>query len=57
MKSFHTNGLAHRDLKPENLMIDQNHNLKLIDFGLSVPLDNEVEHLKRSGTRGYQAPE
>lgn len=30
----HSQGYAHRDLKPENLLFDENHKLKLIDFGL-----------------------
>ena len=29
------NGIAHRDLKPENILLDENRNVKIIDFGLS----------------------
>ena len=31
---IHQSGYAHRDLKPENILIDEDQNLKLIDFGL-----------------------
>jgi len=31
---IHKNGLFHRDLKPENILIDDNNDIKLIDFGL-----------------------
>ena len=33
---MHTTGYAHRDIKPENLMLDDEFNLKLIDFGFAT---------------------
>lgn len=30
-----TKGVIHRDMKPENIMIQENENVKLIDFGIA----------------------
>lgn len=55
----HENGVTHRDIKPQNLLLDQNGNLKVSDFGLSAL----PEHLKDGllhtacGTPAYTAPE
>jgi serine/threonine protein kinase len=50
----HQNGVAHRDLKPENLLLCQNFNLKIADFGYAAPLSDLKTQL---GTRGQIAPE
>lgn len=56
---IHSQGYAHRDLKPENLLLDENHNLKLIDFGLCArPKGGMTTNLETCcGSPAYAAPE
>ncbi|KAK3091988.1 hypothetical protein FSP39_024284 [Pinctada imbricata] len=56
---IHSNGYAHRDLKPENLLLDEDQNLKLIDFGLCAkPKGGMDNHLQTCcGSPAYAAPE
>ena len=35
LEYVHANGIVHRDLKPENIMVDDEDNIKLIDFGIA----------------------
>ncbi|XP_034451405.1 maternal embryonic leucine zipper kinase isoform X1 [Hippoglossus hippoglossus] len=59
MAYVHSQGYAHRDLKPENLLIDENHNLKLIDFGLCAKPKGGLgyELMTCCGSPAYAAPE
>ena len=56
----HSHGVFHRDLKPENLLLDENANLKISDFGLSAVTDQiRPDGLLHTlcGTPAYVAPE
>lgn len=55
----HSQGYAHRDLKPENLLIDEDHNLKLIDFGLCAKPKGGLNYQLTTccGSPAYAAPE
>ncbi|KAK7305514.1 hypothetical protein VNO77_43420 [Canavalia gladiata] len=56
----HSRGVFHRDLKPENLLLDENGNLKVSDFGLSAIRDQiRTDGLLHTlcGTPAYVAPE
>jgi serine/threonine protein kinase len=58
---IHENGVVHRDLKPENIMVDDNDNIKLIDFGIAG--DTAARRLTYAnvtatlGTADYISPE
>ena len=50
--------LMHRDIKAENIMLDQNFNIRLIDFGLSTKIEkNSNNSTDICGSLGYMAPE
>lgn len=56
----HSHGVFHRDLKPENLLLDENGDLKVSDFGLSAVTDqirNDGLLHTLCGTPAYVAPE
>mmetsp|Transcript_10069 Transcript_10069/g.15921 ORF Transcript_10069/g.15921 Transcript_10069/m.15921 type:complete len:420 (+) Transcript_10069:63-1322(+) len=63
MRTLHRYGIMHRDLKPANVLVDENFNCFLADFGLSrSPVHRGVRTRSRAmtmnvGTSMFMAPE
>jgi serine/threonine protein kinase len=56
----HRAGIIHRDLKPQNVLLDNNNNCYLTDFGIAKSLGNTKEMTATGtimGTPSYMAPE
>lgn len=54
---IHKLGIVHRDLKPENLLLDEEKNIKIVDFGLSNTYNCDEMLQTACGSPCYAAPE
>jgi len=55
LKYIHSAGVIHRDLKPSNILINENCDLKICDFGLARVQEGQMTGYV--STRYYRAPE
>jgi p38 MAP kinase len=55
LKYIHSAGIIHRDLKPSNIAVNEDCELKILDFGLAR--QTEAEMTGYVATRWYRAPE
>ncbi|XP_015794838.1 mitogen-activated protein kinase 14 [Tetranychus urticae] len=55
LKYIHSAGIIHRDLKPSNIAVNEDCELKILDFGLAR--HTEAEMTGYVATRWYRAPE
>src|SRR5260221_8130422 len=55
----HSKGIIHRDIKPSNVLLDEQHNTYLTDFGIAKVMESSVNLTGSAmlGTPKYMAPE
>ena len=61
LASAHRRGLVHRDIKPANLLLTDERIVKIADFGLAKPTDDEALSMTKTGqvlgTPSFMSPE
>lgn len=56
---LHAQGVAHRDIKPDNLLLTEDDELKIVDFGVSEIFEKSSDSLstKSAGSPAFLPPE
>ena len=57
LKAAHAKGVLHLDIKPDNVLIDQQGQVKVVDFGLARLAGDAGYGSAAGGTIGYMPPE
>lgn len=56
LENLHMHSIVHRDLKPANILLDENLNVKICDFGLAR-IKSASATMSAAGSPAYLAPE
>jgi serine/threonine-protein kinase len=58
LAAAHARGILHRDVKPGNVMLCADGTLRLLDFGLAIPIDGSLANSGSTrGTVAYMSPQ
>jgi hypothetical protein len=54
----HSRGVVHRDIKPSNILLTQDGDVRLVDFGIALVADSDISLLEGvAGSPAYMSPE